>query len=118
MQTRKIQDRPKVITSGRRDDALVAGSLDAEQAAITIGRQLRAARRRRQLTQRRLADRIGISRPALSGIECGHGSRTPLEVWFLLASQLGLSFDGAFGRDPTDEPTDTGHLRMQELCLR
>lgn len=118
MERRKVEVRDERSRTGRREDALLAGSLEAEQAATRNGRQLRGARRRRQLTQKRLASSVGISRPALSAIECGHGSRTPLEVWYLLAAQLGLAFDAAFGRDPTDEPTDTGHLQIQELCLR
>jgi len=118
MEKRKREATVQPARSGRREDALLAGSLEARQAAIQSGRQLRAARRRRQLTQERLASRIGISRPALSAIECGRGFRTPLEVWYLLAAQLGLAFDAAFGREPTDEPTDAGHLRMQELCLQ
>jgi transcriptional regulator with XRE-family HTH domain len=115
--TGKRQGSVRRDRSGRREDAQVDGALDAKESAIKNGRQLRAARRRRQLTQERLASRVGISRAALSAIECGHGSRTPLEVWYVLGAELGLQFGAVFGHDPTDEPVDAGHLRMQELCL-
>ena len=79
---------------------------------------MRAARKRRRLTQAALAARIGISQGWLAQIEAGEGGGAPAEVWFALALALGLYLKFEFGRDPLAELRDAGHLAMQELVLR
>ncbi len=42
----------------------------------------------------------------------------PADLWFALADALGVPFRMEFGRDPTQELEDAGHLEMQEFMLR
>jgi HTH-type transcriptional regulator/antitoxin HipB len=86
--------------------------------ALALGRQVRAARNRRGLTQAALAERVGVHQSHVSKIERGLGGRFPLELWLAVASALGISLRVELGRDPIQEPPDAGHLAMQELALR
>jgi transcriptional regulator with XRE-family HTH domain len=56
-------------------------------ARATLARKLRAARRRRQLTQEALAERAGMDRSYLSGIERGKHN-VPLDTLCRLAWAL------------------------------
>jgi DNA-binding XRE family transcriptional regulator len=56
----------------RRESAAEGARLNREQLS-KAGGDVKAARRRRRMTQQQLADRAGLSRPTLSAIERGHG---------------------------------------------
>jgi len=98
--------------------------LDAEAArrcreqCARLGGQVRESRRRRRLTQRGLAERVGVVQSTISALERGHGGSAPLELWqrVFLALNRSLVIDAP--RDPLGEPADAGHLRVQELILR
>ena len=94
-----------------------AGRRNRAQLSV-IGGQLRAARRRRGWTQQQLAERVGLSRSAISAIERGLGGSHTLDTWQRIAVALDLPLRIDLGRDPYEEPSDAGHLRMQELVLR
>jgi transcriptional regulator with XRE-family HTH domain len=83
-----------------------------------MGLEVAAARRRRGLTQQRLAQRIGISRPSLSRIELGFGNGVPIATWLALSLELGLTARFDLQRDWREEPADAGHLAIQDLILR
>jgi transcriptional regulator with XRE-family HTH domain len=83
-----------------------------------LGLEVAAARRRRGLTQYRLASRTGISRASLSRIELGHGQGVPMATWLALAAELGLTARFGLQRDWREEPADAGHLAVQDLVLR
>ena len=70
------------------------------------------------MKQASLAARVGISQARLADIEAGRGGGAPLEVWFALAEALGRYLRFEFARDPLQEPSDAGHLPIQELVLR
>jgi transcriptional regulator with XRE-family HTH domain len=86
--------------------------------ALRLGTLVRSARERRHLTQRALAERVGVTQGWISRIEGGQGGRAPLETWFALFAALGLPLRVDVARDPSEEPADAGHLRIQELVLR
>ncbi len=70
------------------------------------------------MTQQRLAERVGLSRSAVSAMERGLGGGHTLDTWQRVAVALDTRLDIDLGRDPTEEPIDAGHLRIQELVLR
>ncbi|MGH2407197.1 MAG: helix-turn-helix domain-containing protein [Candidatus Limnocylindrales bacterium] len=82
------------------------------------GAKVRAARRRRRWTQRETGRRAGLSQPAISQLERGDGATMSLGAWQRVALVLGLPLDLKLGRDMLEEPSDAGHLAMQELVLR
>jgi transcriptional regulator with XRE-family HTH domain len=91
-------------------------------AAISssLGREVRASRARKSMTQRDLSAKVRISQTALSRIERGRGDRTPLQTWIALGIALGQPLAVAFSR-PLGEPrglADAGHLEIQEHTLR
>jgi transcriptional regulator with XRE-family HTH domain len=83
-----------------------------------LGASVRAARHRRRLTQAQLGARVGIARATVSAIERGFGGGHTLDTWQRLALALELPLRVELARDALIEPTDAGHLLMQELVLR
>ena len=102
----------------KRRQARIVGAQRAQQAAAQAGRDVRASRRRRRLTQRVLAERIGVDRAYVARIEAGRAAGAPFEIWYALGEALGRQFKAEFLRDRLDEPADAGHLAIQELVLR
>jgi len=74
-------------------------------------------RLKRRWTQRELGRRTGLSRLIIGRIERGKGS---LDVERL--ERISIAFDVplaiGFDRDPHEQPTDAGHLAIQEIVLR
>lgn len=83
-----------------------------------LGAEVKVSRRRRRLTQARLAQRAGLSAMSVSRIERGLGGAHSLDTW----QRLGLALDRALrvelSRDTEEGPVDAGHLALQELLLR
>lgn len=82
------------------------------------GGKVRRARKRRGWTQAELGRRVGLSQSAISRLERGEGGSLSVETWHRVALVLDLPFSIDLGRDPIEEPTDAGHLAMQELVMR
>jgi transcriptional regulator with XRE-family HTH domain len=87
--------------------------------AISLGRDVRATRRRHRVTQRQLADRIGVSQSSISRIERGLSAAVSLGTWVALGIALDRPLAVSFSR-PLGEgrlPIDAGHLEIQEHLL-
>lgn len=82
------------------------------------GAKVRAARKRRRLTQAKLGAKCGLAQSTVSDLELGQGGALSVVAWQRVALTLDLPLKLELGRDALEEPADAGHLRMQELVLR
>lgn len=75
-----------------------------EQAGrdLRLGDQLRAIRRSRNLTQKEVAERAGISQPALSRIELG-GGVPDIETLRRLGNAMGVRFRVIIGDEEAEQ---------------
>ena len=94
-----------------------ARRVNTEQMA-RAGWDVRTSRRRRKLTQRRLAELAGVGRTTVGRMEAGRGAGVSVDSWQRVAIALGRRMRLSFDRDTLDEPADAGHLVIQDLLLR
>jgi transcriptional regulator with XRE-family HTH domain len=109
---------PRKPRGRARTAAVLEGRRRAGLAAARLGNAIAEARSRRDLSRRQLAEKVGLSEWRIGQIERGGGSGVPAETWFGISVALDLPLRLEFGRDALQEPTDAGHLRLQELMLR
>ena len=102
----------------KRTQVAITGAREAQRLAATLGGEIRAARRRRQMTIGELADRIGLHQARVGAIERGGGLGAPLRVCVSLGVAVGRPLAIGLSRDTFDRLTDAGHLAVQELVLR
>lgn len=101
----------------RRPAARISGEREAAALLASLGRELRATRIARGLTQAQLATMVGLEQGRISELERGEGGGAGVEVWIALGIALGRPVAIAFSRDFT-RTADAGHLGPQELVLR
>jgi transcriptional regulator with XRE-family HTH domain len=98
---------------------VVTGIREAQAIAANLGRDAKATRRRRRLTQAELGDRVGLGQSEMSYLERGHGARTSIETWVAIGMALERPVAIGFSRDVVDPMLHgAGHLAAQELVLR
>ncbi len=98
---------------------MVTGTREAQAITANLGRDAKATRRRRRLTQAQLGDRVGLGQSEISYLERGHGARTSIETWVAIGIALERPIAIGFSRDVADPlPNDAGHLDAQELVLQ
>ena len=102
----------------KRRIAQIAGAREARAIAATLGRETRATRRRRQLSQAALGERVGLGQSEISYLERGHGAGTSLETWVAIGIALDRPIAIGFSRDTIQPLQDAGHLAAQELVIR
>lgn len=102
-----------------RTAARIEGARETAALAATLGGELRAQRRAKRWTLRRLASRVGLSVTRCSEIEPGLGSGASLETWIALGISLGrplaVRLTRAIGAEV--DLRDAGHLEIQEFLL-
>jgi len=98
----------------------VEGAREGRAIATALGREIRATRARRRMTQEDVCRRIGIARTRLGQLERGLGEHAPLSTWVKIGIALQRPLAVGFTRDIVEplEPRDAGHLAAQELVLR
>jgi transcriptional regulator with XRE-family HTH domain len=106
------------MAGGKRRDAQVIGAGESHAIAANLGRELRATRRRRRLTQDGLGRRVGLSQSEISLLELGRGSRAAIETWVSIGIALNRPIAIGFSRDVLEPLNDAGHLEAQELVAR
>ena len=105
--------------SGRkRRTAQVVGGREAQAIAATLGRDARATRRRRRLTQARLGALVNLSQSEISRLERGLGAGAAVETWVAIGIALGRPIAIGFSRDTAAPLNDAGHADAQELVAR
>jgi transcriptional regulator with XRE-family HTH domain len=101
-----------------RSQDQIDGDREASLLAATLGGEVKRSRKRRRLTQRQLAARVGLEQSRMSEIERGAGGTLPLGTWVRIGMALDRPFAASLSRDLASEPRDAGHLAPQELLLR
>ena len=102
----------------RRTEHELEGDREAQRVAAGLGTELQRTRVRRRLTQQQLAQRLGVSRSRLSGLERGEGASAPLSIWFRAGAVLGRPLAVSLSRDSQAPLVDGGHAAAQELVLK
>jgi transcriptional regulator with XRE-family HTH domain len=97
--------------------AVEAVRRNREQLA-RLGGEIRAARKRRRLTQAALGALVELSQTTISRLELGLGGGLTVDTWQRVAIALDLPLRLELGRDPLAGVRDAGHLAIQELILR
>jgi transcriptional regulator with XRE-family HTH domain len=98
--------------------APIAGRREASAIAANLGRDTCSTRRRRQLTQAALGERVGLSQAEISYLERGYGARAALEIWIAIGIALERPVAIGFSRDTVAPLQDAGHLAAQEVLIR
>lgn len=83
-----------------------------------LGGELRAARRRRRLSQAAVGERCGLHQTTVSRIERGFGDRLSIATLQRVALAVGRPLRLQLERDVVGDPVDAGHLAIQEVLLR
>jgi transcriptional regulator with XRE-family HTH domain len=101
----------------RRSDLAIDAERRTYEQLARVGREIRAARRARRLTQQQVADRAGVGRMVVSRAECCRGEPTVYNLQ-AVALAVGRPLLLTLQRDVEGETADAGHLAIQELVLR
>ncbi len=108
--TRRGRSRTTAALEGRRMARTVAADSRASDPSCTSAAALES----------KAVSRAGRASPdsALARLSRAEAQRTPTDLWCAISAALNLPLRLEFGRDALQEPTDAGHLRIQELMLR
>lgn len=106
------------MARAKRTDLAIEAGREASRILAIAGAAVRAARRRRGLTQASLARRAGVSRQAISALELARLPAAQIRDLVAMTVALGVPLRLEVGRDPRETTVDAGHLAIQELLLR
>jgi transcriptional regulator with XRE-family HTH domain len=102
----------------RRTNVEVEGAREAAAIVAILGRDLRAGRQRRHLTQAAVGARIGVSRTRYGDMERGRGAGSPIGLWIAAAMAVGRPLAITASRNVEPEQRTAAHLSAQECVLR
>jgi transcriptional regulator with XRE-family HTH domain len=103
---------------GKRRSAQIIGQREAHAIALNLGRDARATRRRRKLTQAGLGALVGLTQSEICRLELGAGAGASVSTWVAIGIALDRPVAIGFGRDVVEPLLDAGHLEAQELLIR
>ena len=83
-----------------------------------LGAEVRASRKRRHLTQARLAAMVGLHQSSISRAELGHGDGLSIDAWQRIARALDRTLEIRLSQDPLEEPSDAGRFVIRERVPR
>jgi transcriptional regulator with XRE-family HTH domain len=94
----------------RRPPAVITGVREANAIAANLGRDTKATRKRRLLTQAALGELVELGQSQVSHLERGHGARTSIQTWVAIGMALDRPIAIGFSRDVVEPLSDAGHL--------
>ncbi len=111
--------KTSLATRHRPTDTIREAERLSRAVADGLGKTVKAGRIRLGLTQADLAGRVGVHQSWISGIELGRGQGVSLALWMALGIAIGRPLAVTFSRPLGEprEPSDAGHLAMQERLL-
>ncbi|HEY7589540.1 MAG TPA: helix-turn-helix domain-containing protein [Candidatus Limnocylindrales bacterium] len=101
--------RPELLAEAARRNA---------ELMARLGRELRGSRLRRRRTQAQVGAIVGVAQSTISRMERGRGGSLSMDVWQRSFTAVDRELAIVPNRDALEEPSDAGHLAMQELVLR
>jgi len=109
-------------TRGRRvrsTKVVGIGRQRADYLARRLATALKERRRAEHLSQRKLAELVGVSQPEIHRLEAGRGANAGLDTWAAIAAALGMQLAASIEQVPgASQPHDMEHLKRQDLVIR
>jgi transcriptional regulator with XRE-family HTH domain len=87
-----------------------------DERIVAVGHHLQSIRKKRGLTQKRLAEKIGVSREAIASYEAGRSHLTDL-VLMDLADALRVSADEILGLRPPADAVPVSRRLMKRMVI-
>ena len=103
----------------KRVQQRIVGDVEGQAIATTLGGQIAVSRKRLDMTQGELGQKVGVRASRISQLERGKGQGSPLGLWVAIGLTLGRPLAVGFTRPIGGQhaPTDAGHLEIQEYLL-
>jgi transcriptional regulator with XRE-family HTH domain len=115
-------DHRRMRTRGRRvrsTKVVGIGRQRADYLARRLATALKERRRAEHLSQRKLAELVGVSQPEIHRLEAGRGANAGLATWAAIAAALGMQLAAFIEQVPgASQPHDMEHLKRQDLVIR
>src|SRR4051794_7894218 len=115
-------DHRRMRTRARRARSTKVVGIGRERAGYLARRLATALKERRRashLSQRRLAELVGLSQPEIHRLEVGRGANAGLDTWAAVAAALEMQLAAFVEQVPgASQPQDIEHLKRQDLVIR
>src|SRR4051795_1987484 len=115
-------DHRRMRTRARRARSTKVVGIGRERATYLARRLATAVKERRRakhLSQRQLAELVGLSQPEIHRLEAGRGANAGLDTWAAVAAALEMQLAAFVEQVPgASQPQDIEHLKRQDLVIR
>lgn len=89
----------------------------SEDVRLSVGKSVERLRKEAGLTQAKLAERMGVDRAYVSGLEAGQRNPTVVTLWHV-AQALGVRLGPIFSKKPVQRPVVARTSSQQGLRKR